>query len=128
MQTTEENTSVQKTRKPPDSPPDILDLPSDPRLGNIIRLVANSKKPAKNSTHTSQKHMPLSQADLIRCTEKLAEDAKNGTLKGIGGFAEYEDGYIFGLEGSYLENPGAAVLPLIRLQRRVMSQVEAEED
>jgi len=57
----------------------------------------------------------------------LAKDAKDGRLKGLGGFAEYANGYIFGLEGSYLNNPGAAVLPLIRLQRRIMSQVDSED-
>lgn len=91
----------------------------DDRPDNLFQIVAN-RKPIKTP------ESPPSQ-NLIDLTEKLAEEAKRGTLKGLGGFAEYVDGYIFGLEGSYLEKPESAVLPLERLKRRIMDQIEKEE-
>src|SRR5688500_12683334 len=99
-----------KTPEPRKATLDILDISHPLNRRNILSF----------SNHGQN----FSREDLINFTAKLAEDARNGTLKGLGGFAEYKDGYIFGLEGSYLRDPGAAVLPLIRLQRRIMSQVE----
>lgn len=66
-------------------------------------------------------------SDLIARTEQLARDAKSGKLKGLGGFADYGNGYILGLEGSYLENAESAIIPLRKLDRRIMDQV-AEDD
>lgn len=74
-----------------------------------------------------QNTVPTLCADLILRTEQLAEDAKSGKLKGLGGIAEYEDGYIFGLEGSYLYHPENALVPLRRLDRRIMEQIEGED-
>jgi len=91
---------------------------------NTIEIVANPRNRKRDSI---QKEIPISQVNLIKLTEKLAEEARNGKLKGIGGFAEYEDGYDFGLEGSYLVNPESAVLPLMRLHRRIMGQIEEED-
>lgn len=89
------------------------------RPENLFRIVANNKK--KESPHSSCE-------DLIKLTEKLAEEARNGTLKGLGGFADYEDGYKFGLEGSYYDNPESAALPLMRLERRIMRKIEEDEN
>ena len=66
----------------------------------------------------------IDRANLIERTEQLARDAKSGKLKGLGGFADYGKGYTFILEGSYSEYPASAVLPLRRLDRRIMDQVE----
>lgn len=114
------------TAKKPDprSPSSIAEL-TQPRTSNIIKFVATPKK-SKKESHS--KDPSLSQANLIRLTERLAEDAKNGILKGIGGFAEYVDGYTFGLEGSYLVRPDSAVLPLSRLQYSVMQQIQENEE
>lgn len=84
--------------------------------------------PKKSKKESHSKDPSLSQANLIRLTERLAEDAKNGILKGLGGFAEYVDGYTFGLEGSYLARPDSAVLPLARLQHSVMQQIQENEE
>ena len=107
----------------PDAP--ILDF-SLPRTNNIIQIVVSKKtikeeKPMKAET-------PSYRADLIRLTAKLAEDAKSGALKGLGGFADYDNDYMLGLEGSYLANPEAAVLPVKRLERRIMDQIIEHED
>jgi hypothetical protein len=61
---------------------------------------------------------------LIEFTDRLAEEAKSGVLKGLGGFADYGETYMVGLEGSYLESPEAAVLPLKILEKRVMDDIE----
>lgn len=89
-----------------------------PRLENPFKIVVNSK-PKEN---------PQLRSYLIELTERLAIGAKDGTLKGLGGFADYgEDGYILGLEGSYLEDASAAVLPLKRLEKRIMDQIEKDD-
>lgn len=70
-------------------------------------------------------HIPHS--DLVSITEKLAEEAKNGTLKGLGWLAEYDGTYTVGLSGSYDEHPGAAVLPVKRLERKIMDRIVSDE-
>lgn len=91
-----------------------------PHPENIIRLVVNIKKTVTGNS--------VSHDALIKLTRKLAKDAESGDLKGLGVFAEYEeDSYTLGLEGSYLTHPEKAVLPLMRLQRRVMNKVEEED-
>lgn len=100
--------------KPPENPP-LENQPSCRK--NPFSIVA---KIAQDSHEL--------RANLIKLTEKLAEDARNGTLKGLGGFYEYDDGYGFGLEGSYLQHPEAAILPLKRLERRIIDDVEAGEE
>lgn len=92
---------------------EILRLKS-PRPENLFQIVAN-KKPV----------VPCS--DLITLTEKLAEEARSGKLRGLGFLGEYEDGYDFGLAGSYLNNPEAALLPIKRLERRIMDNIEEAE-
>ena len=100
-----------------------LDVPFSPIIGlarpdNIVQIVVNKK--------IEKKDQPPSR-DLIALTEKLADEARSGTLKGLAGLADYGDGYDFWQEGSYLSNPGAAVLPLARLERRIMDQIEDED-
>lgn len=92
-----------------------------PRTNNIIQIVV-TKKTIKDDLP------PKARAELIKLTEKIAEDAKSGALKGIGVIMDYPDGYSLGLEGSYLINPEAAIPPLMRLEHRVMRQVESNED
>lgn len=87
-----------------------------------IRIVVDNKI-IDSRTHPEEYRLAL-----IKLTERLAEEAKSGELLGLGGFAEYKDGYRFGLEGSYWENPETAVLPLMRLHRRIMQQIESEEE
>lgn len=99
-----------------------------PRTENIIRLVVNPKKTRRKTPLVPQEELPVSRVNLIKLTRKLAEDAEKGTLKGVGGFAEYEDGYIFGLEGSYLVDPSTAALPLLQLQKRVMDGISEQDD
>lgn len=60
---------------------------------------------------------------LIEFTDRLAQEAKSGVLKGLGGFADYGETYMVGLEGSYLESPEAAVLPLRILDKRIMDDI-----
>lgn len=86
-----------------------------------------SKKTVREERPKKEETAPY-RADLIRLTEKLAEDAKSGILKGLGGFADYDNDYMLGLEGSYLANPEAAVLPVKRLERRIMDQIIEHED
>lgn len=106
------------------SPHNLLDVvePHQPRRNNIIKFVATPKK-----TKSSPLPEALSKIGLIELTEKLAADAKSGKLKGLCCFAEYPDGYTFGLEGSYLLNPGAVALPLLHLQHRLMQQIDEAE-
>lgn len=111
-------------KKGESSPPTI----AGPRTENIIRLVVNPKKTRRKTPFLPQEDLPLSRVNLIKLTRKLAEDAEKGTLKGLGGFAEYEDGYIFGLEGSYLVDPSSAALPLLQLQARIMDGIRENED
>ena len=111
-------------KKGESSPPTI----ARPRTKNIIRLVVNPKKTRRKTPFLPQEDLPLSRVNLIKLTRKLAEDAEKGTLKGLGGFAEYEDGYIFGLEGSYLVDPSSAALPLLQLQARIMDGIRENED
>lgn len=89
-----------------------------PRPNNTVHIVV-AKKITKEDLEQRTSH-----ENLIQLTEKLAEEAKNGTLKGLGGFALYDDGYVFGLEGSYLLDPSSAILPLERLKHQVMVQLE----
>lgn len=99
--------------------------PKKPQPENIIPFVAiHSRKTTKNSRYPFLEDVTPSQANLIILTEKLAEAARNGTLAGLGGFAEFEDGtYIVGLEGTYLTIPGSAALPLLHLQKRLLNQI-----
>lgn len=94
-----------------------------------IQIVVDKKKTGTPHQYksSSQENLPLVQVNLIKLTEKLAEDAKSGKLKGLGGFADYENGYMVGLEGSYLVDIGAAAKPFLHLQRRIMNQIESEE-
>jgi hypothetical protein len=107
---------------PPESiaknvPPDFINGLKIRRTENPFKIVANHKS----------KENPLLRTYLIELTERLAAGAKDGTLKGLGGFADYGDSYMLGLEGSYLEDPTAAVLPMKLLEKRVMDQIEQEE-
>lgn len=109
---------------PPPSPakplksisPEILGA-AKPRPNNTIRIVV-AKKITKEDLEHKESH-----ENLVRYTEKLVEEAKSGTLKGLGGFALYDDGYVFGLEGSYLIDPASAVLPIEQLKHRIMVQI-----
>lgn len=96
-----------------------------PRTNNIIDIVA-----AKKTIKDGKRKLPevSSRVGLIELTEKLAEDARNGSLKGLGGFADYDTDYMLGLEGSYLTNPESAILPVRRLERRIMDQIIEQED
>lgn len=84
------------------------------RLNNPIRIVAT---PQLQENATLRRY-------LIEFTDRLAEEAKSGVLKGLGGFADYGETYMVGLEGSYLESPEAAVLPLKILDKRIMDDIE----
>lgn len=95
-----------------------------PRQNNIIKIVVNNQK--KRGT-PSPKDPSLYRENLIKLTEKLAEAAKSGRLRGLGMIAEFEDGYTFDLEGAYLLDPGCAALPLMRLQDHVLSQIKNQE-
>lgn len=90
-----------------------------PRINNIVELVVTKKITKTGQSRQNRQIRP----DLVLLTEKLAADAKSGELKGLGGFAEYDDDYILGLEGSYLENPESALAPVKILERRVMDQI-----
>lgn len=94
-----------------------------PRKNNILELVV-TKKITKTDV---AKLKPVLRPDLILLTEKLAADAKSGTLKGLGGFAEYEKNYILGLEGSYMEDPESALAPVKILERRIMDQIISQD-
>lgn len=85
---------------------------------------ARSKNPFKVVVSTKKRENPQLRKQLIELTERLATEAKNGALKGLGGFADYGDQYTVGLEGSYLEYPHAAVLPIILLEDRVIADVK----
>lgn len=112
------NIPAPNPRRSPDHACGVIDRKrSNDGPHTLFQIVAN-----KNSTDTQPPCI-----NLIKLTEKLARDAKSGTLKGLGGFAEYDDGYMVGLEGSYLKNPESAVLPLKRLDRRIMDQIEDED-
>lgn len=95
-----------------------------------LRIVVNNKITDGHSEKDEvlEKDEGHARKHLIELTEKLAEGAKSGELLGLGGFAEYKDSYRFGLEGSYWLNPETAVLPLMRLHRRIMNQIEDEEE
>jgi hypothetical protein len=96
----------------PENPPTL------PRPNNLLKIVVNPKtKDAENGTDS----------ELIERTEQLLKDARSGKLKGLGFMADYGTGYIFGLEGSYLADPEAAIIPLKRLDRRIMDQVEKKD-
>ncbi len=99
--------------------------------GNITSITTRTNNPLKivvtNRNHETKDPLQLQQ-QLIELTERLAKEAKEGTLKGIGGFAEYADHtYMTGLEGCYLADPEAAVLPIEILKKRIMDQIEAHE-
>lgn len=109
-------------------PPNVRSNPVDsrnPPQQNIVPFVAiSSQRATVNPRHSFFKDVTPSQANLIILTQKLAEAARNGTLTGLGGFAEYEDGtYEVGLEGTYLIIPGSAALPLLHLQKRLLNQI-----
>lgn len=99
--------------------------PTLPRTNNIIEIVVTRKTREEEKARAAAL---LHQADLIKLTEKLAADARSGALKGLGGFADYDDDYMLGLEGSYLMNPESAILPVRRLERRIMDQIIEQED
>ncbi len=64
---------------------------------------------------------------LIERAEQILKDARSGKLKGLGFMADYGTGYIFGLEGSYLTDPESAIVPIKRLDRRIMDEVESKD-
>jgi|GEM_PF-4896883 len=105
-------------RRSRQGPPDaVINDAKKPRPDNPFKIVV-TPKPKENR---------ILRGYLIELTEKLASEAKSGVLKGLGGFADYGNSYMLGLEGSYLEEPESAVLPIKRLERRVMDQIEQEE-
>lgn len=124
----DDTTTVQSLRSRKKEGRPVASTIAGPRTENIIRLVVNPKKTKRKTPLVPQEELPLSRINLIKLTRKLAEDAEKGTLKGLGGFAEYEDGYIFGLEGSYLVDPSSAALPLLQLQKRVMDGITEQEE
>lgn len=95
-----------------------------PRTNNIIEIVVTKKTREENAKAAALAY----RVELIRLTEKLAADARSGALKGLGGFADYDDDYMLGLEGSYLMNPESAILPVRRLERRIMDQIIEQEE
>jgi hypothetical protein len=99
-----------------------LPIPDEPphpsRKNNLFEIVATPKKTDSDNALDT---------DLIARTEQLLKDAKSGKLKGLGLFADYGSGYICGLEGSYLENPETAIVPLKILDRRIMDQVSEQD-
>ena len=103
---------------------DIAAASALPRINNITELVVTRRKKEEEKSKAATRHRDA----LIELTEKLAEDAKNGSLKGLGGFADYDSDYMLGLEGSYLMNPESAILPVRRLERRIMDQIIEQED
>lgn len=102
------------------------DYPSPKIIG--IDRAKQKAPPSIVVKHKINGHNESSCLDLIAFTKKLAQDAENGTLKGLAGIADYDDGYICGLEGSYYENPESAVLPLKRLDRRIMDKIVEDEE
>ncbi len=93
--------------------------PASQHPKNLISLVVSKKQ---------QNDLPDGlRESLIAYTEQLAENARNGTLKGIVGCAEYEHDYEAGMEGSYFLNPRSAITPLEILKWRIMRHVESEE-
>ena len=60
---------------------------------------------------------------LIAQAQQLLKDARSGKLKGLGFLADYGTGYKVGLEGSYHNNPEAAVLPLKMLDHTIMTEI-----
>ena len=117
--------TVQNPPKSPDLASRVIDFRPPPN--NTIQVVATPKQ-KKTKKDNPKKNLPYTRANLIKLTEKLAEDAKSGKLTGLGGFAIYEDGtYDFGLEGSCLVDPTSTALPLKRLEWRIMHQIEAED-
>lgn len=105
--------SAPAAQRPLTEPPPPL-----PRKNNLFEIVATPKKTESENGFDS---------DLIERTEQLARDAKSGKLKGLGLFADYGKSYICGLEGSYLENPESAIVPLKILDRRIMDQVSEKD-
>lgn len=99
-------------------------VPGKPRTNNIIEIVVTKKTREEKAKAAAMLH----RADLIKLTERLAADARSGVLKGLGGFADYDDDYMLGLEGSYLMNPESAILPVRRLERRIMDQIIEQEE
>lgn len=102
------------TAKSHDETPEVIGLTRPP-----------SKRKPEQRFHP---YTPMAYVNLVKLTEDLASSAKNHTLHGLGGFAEYDGKvYTFGLEGTYLMYPESAVLPLMRLQRRIMDQIIKED-
>lgn len=115
-------------RRSRQEPPNVPVLNAHPLDFPTGRRPSRTDNPFKIVVTPKKKENPLLRSYLIELTEQLAEGAKDGSLKGLGGFADYgENGYMLGLEGSYLEDPTAAVLPMKRLEKRVMDQIEQEE-
>lgn len=101
------------------SPPS--DVSAD--LGN-----SRTKNPFKVVVTPKKRENPQLRRQLIELTDRLSIEAKNGALKGLGGFADYGDKYMVGLEGSYLEYPDEAILPIKILENRVIADVVFQED
>lgn len=98
-----------------------------PHTKNIIHIVAISNK---NNDHLHPRHkedLPQSRVNLIKLTRRLAEEAEKGTLKGLGGFVEYDEGFRLLLEGSYDADPSTSALPLLLLQKRITDDIFEQE-
>lgn len=102
--------------------------PKSPIIGLAVSRRGHSYNPFEVVGTKKTKATPAPSQKMIRLTEELAESAKRGTLRGMAYCTDYEpDGYHFGLEGTYKDNPGEAVLPLERLKKRILEQVEQED-
>lgn len=120
-----DNTSIAERPHSQHNPQDNKQDHIQPRQNNIINLVVNNNQKKRGAA--SSKDPSLHRENLIKLTEKLARDAKSGRLRGLGIIAEFEDGYTFDLEGSYVLDPGCAVLPLVRLKKQILGKIEESE-
>lgn len=119
-----ETITNRKLIKPPDDFTSISDVVRSARIENIIPFVVNTKKTKR---HANPKEADYSSREnLIKLTERLAADAKSGALEGLAVIGEYKDGYIIGLEGLYLIDPGCAMLPIKHLEHRLITKVEEQ--
>lgn len=105
------------TPEPPKSPIIGLAVPRRGQTHNPFQIVG-----------TKRTKTPAPCPRMIRLTEELAESAKRGTLRGIAFCTDYEpDGYHIGVEGSYKDQPGEAILPLERLKKKILEQLDTED-
>jgi hypothetical protein len=119
-----ETITNRKLIKPPDDFASISDAIRSARIENIIPFVVNTKKTKRHANPQEADYS--SRENLIKITERLAADAKSGALEGLAVIGEYKDGYIIGLEGLYLLDPGSAMLPIKHLEHRLITKVEEQ--